>query len=282
MMRNSFVACILTHGRAGRVKTVKALEKAGYTGDILLIVDDEDEQAEEYRRRYGADRVKVFSKAEYVEKAQTGCPSSDIKRGVILYARNACIDVARSEGFEYLIQLDDDYTAFEHREPSRGKMTTTPIKRIDEVFDAMCDFLRDSGFDTVAMAQGGDFIGGARGTNKVITENLAFLRKAMNSFVMRSDTDFRFVGAINEDVNTYTLLGGLGRKICTVVPVSLVQTQTQKNKGGMTAEYLDDGTAVKSMFSVMMRPDCVGISTMAGRYHHNVEWRYAVPKILEV
>ena len=280
MMRNSFVACILTHGRAGRVKTVKALEKAGYTGDILFIVDDEDEQAEEYRRRYGADRVKVFSKAEYVEKAQTGCPSSDIKRGVILYARNACIDVARSEGFEYLIQLDDDYTAFEHREPSRGKMTTTPIKRIDEVFDAMCDFLRDSGFDTVAMAQGGDFIGGARGT--IANENLAFLRKAMNSFVMKSDTDFRFVGAINEDVNTYTLLGGLGRKICTVVPVSLVQTQTQKNKGGMTAEYLDDGTAVKSMFSVMMRPDCVGISTMAGRYHHNVEWRYAVPKILEV
>lgn len=49
-MRNDFAVFILTHGRADNVVTVPAIKKAGYTGKIYFIIDDEDEQAEEYKK----------------------------------------------------------------------------------------------------------------------------------------------------------------------------------------------------------------------------------------
>ena len=44
-MRSDFAVFILTHGRADNVVTVPAIKKAGYTGKIYFIIDDEDEQA---------------------------------------------------------------------------------------------------------------------------------------------------------------------------------------------------------------------------------------------
>ena len=61
-MRNDFAVFILTHGRADNVVTVPAIKKAGYTGKIYFIIDDEDEQAEEYKKNFGADRVIIFDK----------------------------------------------------------------------------------------------------------------------------------------------------------------------------------------------------------------------------
>ena len=47
MMRNKdFVAFILTHGRADNVITYNTLRNHGYTGRIVLIIDDEDTQRE--------------------------------------------------------------------------------------------------------------------------------------------------------------------------------------------------------------------------------------------
>ena len=42
MKNNSFVALILTHGRPDNVHTVKTLRKCGYTGDIIIVLDNED------------------------------------------------------------------------------------------------------------------------------------------------------------------------------------------------------------------------------------------------
>lgn len=52
---------------------------------------------------------------------------------------------------------------------------------MDSVFDEMIDFLDVSGAVTVAMAQGGDFIGGLEGGNY----KKQLLRKSMNSFFLQ-------------------------------------------------------------------------------------------------
>lgn len=41
-MRDDFCAFILTHGRPGKVLTYRTLRRAGYTGKIFIVVDDED------------------------------------------------------------------------------------------------------------------------------------------------------------------------------------------------------------------------------------------------
>lgn len=40
MKNNCFVALILTHGRPDNVHTVKTLRKCGYTGDIIIVLDN--------------------------------------------------------------------------------------------------------------------------------------------------------------------------------------------------------------------------------------------------
>ena len=271
-----FAVFILTHGRADNIKTLKTLERAGYTGKLYIVIDNEDDQESRYRELYG-DKVMQFDKLEQAKTTDT--PDLSDNRGVIIYARNYCFELAKDLGIKYFIELDDDYTAFHFRFIAKNKLGYVDIKNIDRVFMAMCEFLETSGALTVAMAQGGDFIGGAEsGTFKK-----GLLRKAMNSFVCSVDRPFKFIGRINEDVNTYTTLGSRGNLFFTITNASLVQMQTQHNKGGMTGTYLDSGTYVKSFYSVIYMPSCVSIGVIRDhhmRMHHRICWENCVPCIM--
>lgn len=274
-MSRKFAAFILTHGRANDVKTDKSLRKQGYTGDIYYIIDDEDEQEEEYYKNFG-DKVIKFNKQKYMDDVDTMNPEAP--RGVILYARNACFDIAEEMGLTHFLELDDDYCSWCWRYPREEGLRTKNIKNVDKVFEAMLDFLDASGAKSVALAQGGDYVGGVEGR-----WYQRILRKAMNSFFCRTDRRFKFFGAVNEDVNTYVSLGNKGQLFFTELLADLHQGGTQQTKGGMTEAYLDFGTYVKSFYTVMACPSCVKISVMGNkdmRIHHKIMWKNAVPKII--
>lgn len=274
-MLDDFAVFILTHGRANNVVTYKTLEKQGYTGKIYIVIDNEDSQAEEYRQKFR--NVLMFDKKAVAKTFDT--MDTEENRKTIVYARNACFDLAKQVGVRFFLELDDDYTSFEIREEKNGKLKARNIKRLDDVFQAMIDFLVDSGADTVAFAQGGDLIGGKDGG----MYKQRIKRKAMNTFFCDVEKRFDFVGRINEDVNTYTRYGNVGWLGITVVDCVVNQKQTQKNDGGMSEVYRDNGTYLKSFYSVMGRPDCVKIGMMGNCYyrmHHKIDWDLCVPKIL--
>jgi hypothetical protein len=65
----------------------------------------------------------------------------------------------------------------------------------------------------------------------------------------------------------------------------LNQAQTQTNPGGMSELYIDNGTYVKSFYSVMHAPSCVKVALLkafnqSGRIHHKINWHHTAPKIL--
>ena len=60
-MRDDFCAFILTHGRPDKVLTYRTLRRAGYTGKIFIVVDDEDKTRHQYMAEFG-EQVLVFSK----------------------------------------------------------------------------------------------------------------------------------------------------------------------------------------------------------------------------
>jgi hypothetical protein len=274
---DKFAALILTHGRPDRVFTYKSLRRHGYRGAIYIIVDNEDETVDEYRKIFGDDKVIVFDKKAIAETFDTADTQDD--RRAIVYARNASFPIAEQLGLDYFIQLDDDYKTFDYRFISGGKLRGKGIKSLDLVFEAMIDFLENSGAATFAMSQGGDHIGGMNGSNYY----KGLMRKAMNSFVLRTDRPVQFIGRINEDVNTYVLQGSRGDLFFTVTYLQLTQTPTQSNEGGMTNLYVDSGTYVKSFYTVMMHPSSVMIGTMGNihrRYHHMISWNNTVPKII--
>ena len=154
-MRNDFAVFILTHGRADNVVTVPAIKKAGYTGKIYFIIDDEDEQAEEYKKNFGADRVIIFDKQAAYDRADTMDNFNDHR--AIIYARNECWRIAEELGLKYFLMLDDDYKSIDYRYEEDGKLKYKPSHDFDRVFEDMIQFLEVSGADTVAFCQGGDF-----------------------------------------------------------------------------------------------------------------------------
>lgn len=267
---------ILTHGRPDNIKTLHMLERCGWTGKTYIVIDDEDSRADEYFERYG-DMVLQFNKKEVADRIDDADTSGD--RRAIIYARHASQTMAKDLGYDYMLQLDDDYADLRYRFVKNGSLTSFRVKDFDSLAEATYKFLDDSNALTVAFGQGGDMIGGINSPNY----KSGLQRKVMNSFFLRTDRYVDFKGKINDDVNLYVVYGAQGELMFTSFHVNVLQMATQTNQGGMTELYLEEGTYAKSFYSVMMAPSCVKIYPMGTanrRLHHKVDWRYAVPKII--
>lgn len=277
---SNFAAFILSHGRADRVYTYSTLRKAGYTGRIVVIIDNQDKQAEQYRDRYG-DQVYIFNKERIAKTTDHGDNFNNLR--TTTHVRNAIFEAAREIGIDSFVMLDDDYTSFSYRFSNELKYGFWSIsKNLNKIFTEIIAFLKcHSSILSVAVTQGGDFIGGAQGSPNA--KCLKVTRKAMNSFFCITDRPFKFLSRLNEDVNTYVTLGARGALFLTINQISLQQHETQTNAGGMSDAYLDSGTYVKSFYTVMYAPSCTTIQPMGAvnpRLHHKINWRCAVPKIL--
>jgi hypothetical protein len=271
-MRDDFCVFIISHGRPDRVVTYDTLRKAGYTGRIFIVIDDQDKSADQYFAKY-PNEVFQFNKDEVAARLDEGDNSG--KRVSTIYPRAACFDIAPTVGCRFFIQLDDDYTSFVFRLTKSGKMIK---KTMNDLLAAMLEYYERIPALSIAMSQGGDHMGGHA--------RLGAGRKAMNSFICSTDRPFYFVGRMNEDVNTYVTEGRKGKLFLTILPIQLNQIVTQKNAGGMTELYLDRGTYVKSFYSVMYCPSSVKVGFLRdprhehGRIHHMINWNKTVPKIL--
>tara|TARA_R100000963_G_C4625443_1_gene91799 strand:+ start:224 stop:1069 length:846 start_codon:yes stop_codon:yes gene_type:complete len=276
MENKDFAIFILTHGRPDNVKTYNVIRNRGYTGNIYIIIDNEDKSAEKYYENFG-DKVIMFDKKEIAKTFDEADNFED--RRAIVYARNACFNIAKDLGIKYFMQLDDDYIAFHYRLYYMNK--PEQIRNLDTVLELMLNYYKSIPAKTIAMSQGGDFIGGAG--NSYAT-NPKLRRKCMNSFLCSTDRPFKFNGRINEDVNTYTKNASIGELFLTIPILSLTQAQTQSNDGGMTDIYIDKGTYIKSFYSVIFQPSSVKVALMGDknmRLHHRVSWKHTLPVILE-
>lgn len=276
-MTPKFCVFIITHKRPDNQKTLRTLKRRGYTGPVWLVVDDKDPTLKEYREKYG-EQVIVFSKdkvAQYVDEGDN-FPNQKSE----MYARNACFDIAEELGYEFFIELDDDYSDFRMRFSSDRRYTLKLITDLDGVFSVLMEFYASAEkISSLAIGQGGDYIGGSESN---IVENIIAKRKAMNSFFCSTRRRFRFDGKLNDDVIAYTYRQRMGLVFLTTLAVSLNQAQTQTAAGGMSDAW-SSGTYVKSFYAVMYSPSCVKVSSIGPvdrRIHHMVNWNAAAPCIL--
>jgi hypothetical protein len=276
---SELVVFILTHGRPDHVYTWNTLRNQGYTGRILLILDNQDTSVDRYKEKYGEENIVIFDKLATARETDSGDTTGEMR--TILYVRNACFEIARERGIEYFFEFDDDYREFVYKFNDKLFYCEKKIKNLDRLFASMLAFYKSIPALTIALAQNGDFIGGKnnRGMGGVLTPK----RKCMNTFLCSPSRPFKFFGRHNEDVNTYVGLGNRGHLLFTIPNVAVIQTQTQVRAGGLTELYRQEGTYIKSFFSLMYCPSAVSIGTIGyrqKRIHHRVSWNNAVPCIL--
>lgn len=275
-MSEKFGVFILSHGRADRVYTYTTLRKQGYTGDIRILIDDEDESEDQYRAEYG-DEVLKFCKEEW--RLKTDVMDTFKRRNVVVFARNAVYSVAKDLGYKYICVLDDDYKAFEYRWLEDGKLKVKKPKRLDLVFESAVKFLKTSGAKCYAFAQAGDLIGGAK-SNRF---QQRVMRKIMNTYFFDVDNPVEFIGTLDEDIVASLRCGLSGELLLTSVDMTIQQMKTQANKGGLTDAYLDMGTYTKSFYAVMMNPSVCKIAMMGDKHmriHHRVNVSGMAPMII--
>lgn len=277
-MNKDFVVFILTHGRPNNVLTYNTIRRIGYTGKIFIIIDNEDPKINEYKKIFN-DKVIVFDKKEIAKKFDTGDNFKENRS--IVFARNACFEIAKNLNITYFLQLDDDYTSFRYYFNQNLYLKRYTVKNnLDKIFNTVLKYYKKINALTIAFAQGGDYQGGSE--NEFL-KDIKIKRKAMNTFFCSTKRPFKFLGRVNEDVNTYVNLGLKGNLIFTIFNIGIEQRPTQSNAGGMTDLYLNEGTYVKSFYSVMYAPSCVKIAMMGNvnkRIHHKILWNNAAPMII--
>lgn len=276
-MLDEFAIFILSNGRPDKVYTVNTILSQGYTGKYYIILDNEDSTKDAYIKNFGVEHVLVFDKKKVANTFDIMDNFNNNK--VVVYARNVCFDLAKQLNLKYFLELEDDYKLFEIRSEEDDKLLTYKIQDLDLMCKYMLEYLEESNALTIAFAQGGDLIGGLNGS----AWRSKIKRKAMNSFFCKVDRPFTFIGRMNDDVNTYTTLGSVGKLFMTICNVDLVQMQTQITQGGNSEAYLKYGTYLKSFYSVMCAPSSVKISMMGEqhqRIHHLIDWETCVPKII--
>lgn len=281
-MIKSFCTFIISHGRPDKVITINALRRGNYSEPLFIVCDNEDKTIDNYRARFGPEKVLVFDKRKYA--AMVDNADNFQNRRTTTHARNACFDLAKERGFQYFLVLDDDYTSFSYIDKSQKNTTDIRLRNINQVIKAVFNFLdSDDRIDSICFMQSGDTIGVMTNFEKWQEIFPFSKRKAMNSFFCKTSRRFWFFSRLNEDVNTYLRLGNTGRLFMTIPQVLLQQVQTQATAGGMSEAYLASGTYVKSFYTVMIGPSyaVATVTPSMKRLHHKISWNNAVPKIID-
>ena len=269
-MLNSFAVLIISHGRAGNVSTLDMLRQCGYGGKYFIVVDNEDDQQKRYIEEYGAENVIIFDKQEYIEKVDTISTSGE--RKTPLFARNAVHDIAKSKGLKYYALYDDDLTGLSYRYKGEGKLKAKDVKSLDRIFEAMINFMDDTNTDAMAFTNAGGLIGGLHGRWQ---EGLR--RQAANTYILRTDREYPFIGVYNEDMNFSLLLASTGRLVFELTHICFYAPERGSNAGGLSETYSKKNWYYINFHSVVCCPWCCKTNK---KDNLQVSWKHALPMIV--
>lgn len=243
-MTNEIPIFIISHGRADNVATVAALDNAGITDNIFIVVDDLDEQRASYEEKFGT-RCIVFDKREIAKETETMDNFGIMATPV--YARNYVQKYAKANGIIHYIVMDDDITKFGGKIVDKGKFKTRKINDIDPIFSSIFDFLDSSPNLTVlSLANEGGYFGGMNGEYKN-----GLVWKIQQVMFCDSRKHIHWNGTYNEDMNATTFPDTIGYKVMSVFCKS---PSRGSNTGGISyiSQYMNN------YYTYMLCPAAIG------------------------
>lgn len=271
-MRGDFAVFILTHKRAKTQKTLQTLKRCGYTGKTYLIIDDEDEEQDEYIKLYG-DKVKCFSKHKIEKNFDTMTNRKEYR--AVVYARNAAYQIAKNLGIRWLFMCDDDISNLQYRVLKGKSLKGVKIQDIDSLFELMAGIMEAGKLAIFGFSQAGAFIGGA---------NEAYLsghqRKIAQAFLLDANNPIEFRGMFYEDLLVALDAGIQGRVAMSTMLVSIQSPEMRSNGGGMQDLYNENSTYTHCFYTVLAYPNVASITEKDGEFKLRLNHSAFAPLIL--
>ena len=297
MNNKKYCIFIISYKRAKicRDNTFNMLKSINCKASIYIVCSDDDPTIEEYYNIYGKENVLIFNKLDIQKRFNIDlcdCYYGENNRmqGTV-WVRNACYELAEKLGFKYFLVLDDDYTSFNSRyimyETQKNKEVLNffydIFKQIsfDEFSSCMFDiidsqpFIACTGFAHIA-----DYIGGVNNFKK----GLKF--KVINVFFLTTEKRIRFVGRMNDDINTYLLNNNVGRLFLSLYDIFVQMLEVRKVKGGMLDLYKKFNSWMQGFYSVICSPSAVKLGMIGkldknnNRIRHKLKHDRFTPKII--
>lgn len=244
----NYAVFICTHGRPYEQKTLEVLRKCGYTKDVYLVLDDEDDTYNDYLK-YCDDKTLLveFVKEYYVQSNDSG--TNHPIRNTHLYAWNACENLAKESGFDYAIIVDDDLTGFRYRYEEDGHLKSQTItKNIDKLFEAYLEYMESTNISALSVADARNYIGGKAKNGRNM--NTLVFRKVSDTIIWKSE--------MYEEMVTSLLAQQTGKFIFQPTFFQYETKNMAKNvKGGMEEIYNSKSIFNRSAYAVMFHPSCI-------------------------
>lgn len=251
-MRNDTAVFIITHQRVNKQLTLKTLQKAKYSGDIFLVVDDMDSDLKKYKEKYG-DIVLVFSKQEFWKDTDTYTNTKNM--AACVYARNACIKFAQMLGYQYYFVCDDDIQRLNYRIPKNGKMQTKRVGKIEQLFEALINWLDRTEIKAIGVSENGTFLGGI---NQDVQAGVKYTMSKL--MLYKTENPLKYRGIVFEDAVTVYEAYQRGEMMFSFMGVSQVTPANNTSAGGCAELYANSTSYVNYFYLVMCRPDTIKLT----------------------
>lgn len=270
-MREDFAVFIISHERADRVETYDMLRDAGYTGKIYVVVDDEDVEFNQYKRRFG-DYLLKYSKMVYRDITEV-CTKVN---GCATYARNAVEDIAKLLNLKAFMVADDDLLRLRYRYDDNGILRSLAIKsNLDAIIDAYLEFILDNGVACVSFGTANIYMKGIK--PEVVSNN----RIPFNCFIRNAEFRWTWKADIYEDAVTSILEswnGDFAMQLpfvqCDMCPMDAGA------KGGMTGIYTSISNYEKNFPVLIYAPSCVRLGIGKRSFIYSTITKNAFPKLV--
>lgn len=270
----NFAVMICTHGRPDRQLTFETLRKSGYTGKIILIVDDEDKSKSDYVHRYNNDVV-VFNKQRYIDKSDTG--TNEDQRKCILYAKNFCEDYAKELNFDAFVIADDDIRKFRYRYIENDKLKGLDVKDLDSAINLYIEFMLNNDITATGFGITQFYF---TGLHTFDNDNMQKYRIPYNFVFRNPKFDVNWMSWFGEDIITAVHYNKVGQVWIALPFVHQEIVALATADGGMKDTYDSNSDVRLAMQNVMYLPTELKAYRYKDKYMASIVRDKAFPKLI--
>lgn len=267
---------ICTHGRPDKQITLDVLRKAGYTGKIYLVVDDEDITVDRLHENYPDVEILMFHKQHYVDTVDKG--TNEDQRKCILYAKCFCEDKAIELCLDAFAMADDDMPSFRYRYIEDG---TLKSQRIHSTFDGIVksyvEFMLSGDLTAVGFGFAQFYFTGVEAFSAKNTEKY----RIPYTFVFRNPKyRVNWMSWFGEDIVTAVYHNKIGHKMLAVPYVQQDIVSIGQEDGGMKDVYDKNSSIRLAMQNTMYLPVELRPYQYKGRFMASIKREHAFPKLI--